>query len=148
MDSCFLPMHSPFFLALKRGTEPYTDTGGLNRYVYLSVSGHILFVSARIPVRICTYPSPFLPVSQFVSVRIPFRICTYPSPYLNVNPYGSARIPYALGYLCLRCGRGRGVPASGRPRAAPGCGGRTDSHMLTSLALDFQSDHKCRRSKG
>ena len=54
-------------------------------YVYFSLSGHILFVSARIPVRICTYPSPFLHVSRFVSARIlvriwstPVRIFTYP----------------------------------------------------------------------
>ena len=28
MDSCFLPMHCPFFLALQRGIEPYFDTDG------------------------------------------------------------------------------------------------------------------------
>ena len=28
MDSCFLPMHRPFFHALQRGTEPDFDIGG------------------------------------------------------------------------------------------------------------------------
>ena len=62
------------------------------RYVFLSVSGHILFVSACIPVRICTYRSPYLHVSQFVSARIPVLICTYLSPCLTVYQYGSVRI--------------------------------------------------------
>ena len=36
------------------------------------------FVSARIPVRICTYPSSYLHVFQSVSACVPVRICTYP----------------------------------------------------------------------
>ena len=64
--------------------------------VYLSVSGHILFVSARIPVHICTYPSPYLHVSQFVSARIPVRICTYPGSYLRVSYSVSECIPVLI----------------------------------------------------
>ena len=71
--------------------------------VYLSVSGYILFVSARIPVHICkhhsqymhvflsvsarrqcTYPCLYLHVSLFVSASIPVHICMYPTQYLNV----------------------------------------------------------------
>ena len=38
--------------------------------VYLSVPGHILFVSARIPVRICTYPGLYLQVSYSGGVEM------------------------------------------------------------------------------
>ena len=30
MDSCFLPMHHPFFHGLQRETQPYFDTGGFS----------------------------------------------------------------------------------------------------------------------
>ena len=54
--------------------------------VYLSVFGHVLHVSL--------YPGgSYLHVSQSVSARIPVRICTYFSPCLRVYPYGSARTP-------------------------------------------------------
>ena len=66
--------------------------------VYLSISGYTLFVSARIPVHICTYHSQYacIPVSicmypclylhvfLFVSASIPVHVCIYPTQYLNV----------------------------------------------------------------
>ena len=64
---------------------PYLDVYCL----YLHVSQ---FVSARIPVRICTYPGSYQHVSRFVSARIPIRICKYPDSYLQVSRFVSARI--------------------------------------------------------
>ena len=43
-------------------------------------------------VRICTYPSPYLHISQFVSARIPVRICRYLSAYVNVYQYESGSL--------------------------------------------------------
>ena len=61
--------------------------------VYLSVSGHILFVSAFITVHFCTYPSQYLHTSQFVSARIPVCICTFPNSYLHISYSISECIP-------------------------------------------------------
>ena len=70
-------------------------------YVYFSLSGHILFVSARIPVRICTYPSPFLHVSRFVSARILVRIWSTPVQIFTY-PFVSERIRVRM-CLCPVC---------------------------------------------
>ena len=65
------------------------------QYVYLTLlfvrirtSWHILFVSARIPVRtsmICTYPSPYLHASRFVPACIVVRIWMYTRTDLHVS---------------------------------------------------------------
>ena len=67
------------------------------RYTCLSVSRHVLFVSASIPVSICTgtYPSPYLHVFLF-------DICTYPSQYTARIPFVSELIPVRI-CLCPVC---------------------------------------------